>query len=75
MVYFRKTLFGATKDYIKNFSSANLDKEFKSYLHSVIRDELIREHFDNNDKNIIIASILGDTSFCEYVGYNHNLKY
>ena len=75
LTYFRKAIFGASKDYLKNFSSENLDKEFKSYLQSVISDEIIRDYYNKKDNHTISVSMSGDIFSCEYIRCNHNLKY
>ena len=75
LTYFRKAIFGVSKDYLKNFSSENLDKEFKSYLQSVISDEIIRDYYNKNDNHTISVSMSGDIFSCEYIRCNHNLKY
>jgi len=70
LTYFRKMIFGVTRDDLKTFSSDKLNKDYKSYLNSVIDDKSIKKYW-NNKFEINASKPAGDI-YIEYISCNHN---
>ena len=75
-MHFRKSIFEAKKDDLKNFSYSDLDKKYKEYLEKVVDEKSIRNAHKSHDL-FINASIGSNNLLLDYYGpdfNNHNTK-
>ena len=74
--YFRKSIYEISNDDLKNFSfsSKNINEKYKTYLQSVIDENIIRDSWDQNYSVNASKESTGGY-YIEYITDNHNIKY
>ena len=74
--HFRKSIYEISNDDLKNFSfsSKNINEKYKTYLQSVIDEDIIRDSWDQNYSVNASKESTGGY-YIEYFTDNHNIKY
>ena len=74
--HFRKSIYEISNDDLKNFSfsSKNINEKYKTYLQSVIDENIIRDSWDQNYSVNASKESTGGY-YIEYFTDNHNIKY
>ena len=74
--HFRKSIYEISNDDLKNFSfsSKNINEKYKTYLQSVIDENIIRDSWDQNYSVNASKESTGGY-YIEYISDNHNIKY
>ena len=68
--HFRKSIYEANNENLKNFKYKNLDNTYREYLSSVISEEIIQENWEI--ELTLNASMNCDDTFVEYKSVNHH---
>ena len=72
--HFRKAIYEITKNDLKSFSFSSItNNEYRTYLQSVIKENTIRELYNDEHYEINASMKYGDNVCLEYISCNHNL--
>ena len=72
--YFRKKIFGVTKNDLKTFTISSSDSTYKEYINSIIDIKKINAmDVKKNDYSINASMSFESGYYIEYISTNHNL--
>ena len=74
LTYFRKSIFGVTKNNLKSFSFSSIkNNEYRTFLQSIIEEKVIKNLYNDDDQHSINAAMrMAYNIGVGYIRFNHN---
>ena len=74
LTYFRKSIFGVTKNNLKSFSFSSIkNNEYRTFLQSIIDEKMIKNLYNDDDQHSINAAMrMAYNIGVGYIRFNHN---